>query len=451
MQRLRIALAVLLLLVFGVPGQPSSFEPAAPRAARIRWATKTIRIALSDSLYASPVAVLEGSDIEGAVRRALDSWSNAAGVKFVVVPSKLESISAVNAPDGVSLITIAATPENLSIFRDETNTARTRVFFDSETGEISEADIVLNPFPFSEDGLLLQFSTNGTPGTYDLESTLTHEIGHLLGLNHSHVAGATMQPSQGINGTYGMPALTERSLSDADNVAARGLYGPCEGLGSVKGRILNSSQLGVFGLGAAHVWLEDITSGRVTGSVTTGTDGRFNIDCLPAGDYRAMVGYSADSFSARESKRAARQSSFRSVEISGSVRVTAEKPVVINYIFVPPQNSRRSLDPRMFGTGGDLSTAPIPARAGSKLTIYVSGLGVDQVPGSNFTLGSPFIIVNPSSLTLEQANGASPIVSFEITLAPNAPTGDYTIRLQANSGETAYLVGALTVEKAGVE
>lgn len=38
------------------------------------------------------------------------------------------------------------------------------------------------------------WSTTGTSNAYDLQGVFTHELGHLLGLNHSGVSGATMWP-----------------------------------------------------------------------------------------------------------------------------------------------------------------------------------------------------------------------------------------------------------------
>src|SRR4029453_11478222 len=154
--------------------------------------------------------------------------------------------------DGVSLITIAGTGDNVALFAEGNTTARTRVFYDLDTGEINEADIVINPYPYSETGAPPHFSHGGTPGPYDLESTVAHEIGHLLGLNHSHVVGATMQASQALNGTYGLPAITERRLRDAAQAAARSLYGPLEKTGSIEGRILSSVDGSLLSATAAH-------------------------------------------------------------------------------------------------------------------------------------------------------------------------------------------------------
>src|SRR6266498_3075645 len=265
MRRPNPILALIALLAFVVSSQPSSFDlPAASQDRQIKWPTKNIQIALSTSLTAPSPAIKPASDVLGAVERALASWSQAANVKFVEGPSKAQSVSPANSGDGISLITVAATAENLALFSEENTTARTRVFYDPDTGAITEADIVINPFPYSGEGEPLQFSTDGTPGTYDLESTLAHEIGHLLGLNHSHVIGATMQAFQALNGTYGLPAITERTLSEADEAAVRTLYGVFEKTGSIEGKILNSIGGSLLPATAAHVWIEDLATGKVT-------------------------------------------------------------------------------------------------------------------------------------------------------------------------------------------
>jgi hypothetical protein len=369
-------------------------------------------------------------------------------VTFVVVSSKLQSISQVDREDGVNLITVAPTAENLAVFGEGNNAARTRVFYDPATGAISEADIVINPYPYSAEGAPLQFSTDGTPGTYDLESTLAHEIGHLLGLGHSSVIAATMQASQALNGTYGLPAVTGRTLSEADQVAVRGIYGPCKNLGSVEGRILSSSQGTLILAAGTHVWIEDLASGRVIASGLTASSGTFSLNCIPAGDYRAIAEYGGGPGlepTVGSDKLNGRQQAFRSVEISGNLRVAASKATSLNYVLVPLQNSLPALSPHLLGTNVELSTVPLPLEAGSKFTLYLGGEGVDQVPGSGFSVSSPFITIDPGSLTLEQFHNSTPVISLEVTVAPNAPPGDYSIRFQSDSGELAYLVGGLTV------
>ncbi len=384
------------------------------------------------------------SDVIGAAQRALDSWSKAANVTFEVVSSKAQSISPTNRGDDISLITIAPTAENLAIFGEGNNAARTRVFYEPATGEITEADIVINPFPYSAENVPLQFSTDGTPGTYDLESTFAHEIGHLLGLSHSAVIASTMQASQGLNGIYGLSAVTERTLSAADLIAVRNLYERCENLGSVDGKIQSNIDGKYLPVSAAHVWLEDVFSGRVVASSQTTSDGKFRIGCVPTGDYRVMAEY-LDQQLLEGTRPRGRKRAFRSVEISNLVRVAPDKPATLNYDLVPPQSSAPTLSPRFLGLNAELSTSPLPVEAGTKLTVYVGGDGVDQVPGSGLSVSSPFITVDPASLTLQEFHDSTPVISFEVTLAAKAPPGDYSIRLQSNSGEVAYLAGGITI------
>jgi hypothetical protein len=65
--------------------------------------------------------------------------------------------------------------------------ALTTVTYDKGTGEIWDADIELNT---AEHTIVVNVSP--APGTFDLESILTHEIGHFFGLGHSPLPDAVM-------------------------------------------------------------------------------------------------------------------------------------------------------------------------------------------------------------------------------------------------------------------
>jgi hypothetical protein len=451
MGRCRILLALLTMLACMGVGQPSTFEPARSAKRQIRWAKKTIPIALSSSLTFPNTSIKAQSDIAGAIHRALATWSIAANINFAEFPSKAQSISAVDHRDGVNLITVAATAENLAIFGDEGSPARTRVFYDADTGEINEADIVINPYPYSAGGAPIEFSTDGTPGTYDLQSTLTHEIGHLLGLNHSSVIGATMNASQAPNGIFGLPAISERTLSESDRSAVKSIYGARGDAGSIEGRILNNQQGNILPAAYTHVWIEDERNGRVMASGATNSNGAFNLAGLAPGYYRVMAEYpnvdgtEGETLTLDPDRRSSRPS-FRAVEIASGLRVAANKSALINYILVPPQNLPATLSPRFVGVNGELSTVPVPATPGTKLTVYLSGEGLEQVPGIGLFVTSPYLTVDPASIMSHQFASAAPVISFDVTIAVDAPPGDYSIRLQSNSGETAYLVGALTIK-----
>jgi matrixin/carboxypeptidase family protein len=411
------------------------FEPAAQQVRKIRWPKKTIQVSLSTSLLSPGANIKPDSDVEGAARRALARWSSLTNINFIVTWSTLSSISPADAGDGISLLTIANTPEN-EAFNSEAMTGRTRVFFDPDTGNIAEADISINPRPKTEDGTELQFSTDGTAGTYDLEATFTHEIGHLLGLDHSAVLSSTMQSRQAFNGTFGLPALTERTLSEDDRQKVQSLYGSRQKLGRIEGRLSDNRVPGTLtALNGVNVWAENVATGRVIASDVTADDGTYKLEGLVPGQYRVMVAAPGGGAGAQK---------FRSFELSNQVAVKTDAATPVNSSLVPSQVS--SLNPKVIGLNAELSTVALPLAPGKRVKIYLGGEGVDQVPGTSILVNSPYFTVDPSTLAREQIAAPFPIVSVELLVAANVPFGDYTIRLQSNSGETAYVPGAITID-----
>ncbi len=412
----------------------SEFEPTTQTARKIKWPRKTIEVAFSTSLQSPGANIKSDSDVVGAARRALARWSSLSNINFIVTWSSATSISPADAGDGISLITIATTPDN-EAFNFASTTGRTRVFFDPESGNIAEADISINPRPRSEDGTQLQFSTDGTPGTYDLEATFTHEIGHLLGLDHSALLSSTMQPRQAFNGTFGLPAMTERTLSEDDRQKVLSLYGTRIRTGRIEGRLIDNRIPGALTpLNGVNIWAENVVNGRVIASDVTAEDGSYRLEGLAPGQYRVIVSAPSDSGSQK----------LCSFELSNQVMVKADAATPLSSSLVPQQAS--ALNPRVIGLNAELSTVALPLAPGRRVKIYFGGEGVDQVPGTSISVNSPYFTVDPATLAREQIAAPYPIVSVEVVVAPNAPFGDYTLRLQSNSGETAYVPGAITID-----
>ena len=64
--------------------------------------------------------------------------------------------------------------------------AVTLTTYNDDTGELIDTDIIINGE--------MRFGLSGERNRYDLDTVLTHELGHVLGLDESDVRGATMFP-----------------------------------------------------------------------------------------------------------------------------------------------------------------------------------------------------------------------------------------------------------------
>jgi len=176
----------------------------------------------------------------------------------------------------------------------------------TEVGQILDADIYFNP-----SGSQVAFATpqalTANPKAYDLESVLTHELGHSLGFSHSAVWSAMMfpfAPAPGsISGVRPTAQQPDAPLGEDDRTGLRVLYpDPADTVhqGSIRGQIFPANPLalpaappGVTGVFGTHVVAVDASSGAVAGATMGGWsctgagpaqfDGTYEIDGLAVG------------------------------------------------------------------------------------------------------------------------------------------------------------------------
>src|SRR6185369_5845203 len=127
---------------------------------------------------------------------------------------------------------------------------------------IVESDIVFNGLQMN---WFSDFFDSTNSGQF-IESSTLHEIGHLLGLEHSPVGGATMfaRSTTGVG--------TQAGLSEDEIAAARTIY-PATGspLNNLGGHVTMNA-MPVFG---ATILLENMSGNLEQGTVSRG-DGSFN-------------------------------------------------------------------------------------------------------------------------------------------------------------------------------
>ena len=393
---------------------------------RLRWKNTTIKIALSNSLTKQNPNIKANSDVTDAIQRSLETWEKAANVKFQINWTERQSVSpAGNAGDGVSLITIAQTAENLLFFGGDSYeiSARTRTFF-NRRGAISEADIVLNPYQ--------QFSTDGSIGTFDLQAVLTHEIGHLLGLDHSFIIGATMNENQGKNGVYNLPAFNARTLAEDDIAGIRSLYGAnileenC--CGTINGKL---SFIGGKAAKNFQVWAQDPETGRVIAGVMTSSDGSFRLEGLPAGEYQI--------YSQKTGEKA--NNSFPSRNI-GEITVQNGRSVDFTRKL---QAKPGSSNLQFLGLNGQISELAVGVNSGRSYIVYLGGKNFDANDVAVF-FDSPFFTATPNTFTKIDYSSDVSAVSFEVKVAAGTPAGEYGIFVKTRNGFTECLAGSLIVD-----
>ncbi len=307
--------------------QHTRFDVSAPGSINRQWST---------SLGTSPVTILTATqtapgrtdEIQAVIQASLSVWTNVSGT--LLTPSTLGTLQqtatagACTSSDGLNTICFNLNDPGFALgvlaFTRVVSADTVGERLSSTTapstfvGEILDADVLLLP---GNSGVT--FATPAAlpsnPNAYDLESIVTHELGHSFGFNHSGEWSAMMfpfAPSPGQRtGTRPTPQSLDAPLSDDDRTGLRVLYpDPSDSvhIGTISGRVLPANPLtlpispaGVSGIFPAQVVAVDNATGTVAASVLAGWscgdpgpaqfDGTFSLQRLLVGNSQSYQIY----------------------------------------------------------------------------------------------------------------------------------------------------------------
>ena len=217
-QWLAATVAALLFCSTVQAEELAQFEPLRLNGEFVRWfpqadGTIHLRYAIADQEAITPEAtncrkmrapsgIIANANISPQrfsrmLRDAFDSWERVAGLHFVETSDPAHAdilIGAQSEPVGYAFTSVLPGDRVQDGFR-----------------EIRKAAICLNPERAWKDG------RGGDPRVYDLSYTLTHEIGHVIGLDHPSRSGHLMS----FRYSEDLPGLTEGDIAGANFV-----YGP---------------------------------------------------------------------------------------------------------------------------------------------------------------------------------------------------------------------------------
>lgn len=173
------------------PVSDASGTPVSPAVTQV-WAQRCVPYFINRNN-----SLLSGDARRQLLRQSFDQWSSPNCTDLELFDAGYTNDGAEfdpNRSDNQNVITALENPQEAAAFFPDNNmVALTITAFSTRSGEIFDADLVVNAASFTfEDVSNPAACRTREPAPFDLRSILTHEIGHIIGFDHPDAPEATM-------------------------------------------------------------------------------------------------------------------------------------------------------------------------------------------------------------------------------------------------------------------
>lgn len=356
-------------------------------------------------------------DIQGrghvpALRNAIAEWNGATGTsaRLLEVTNTAEQNSQDWASGARHLIMFDETNSSGFFPKGSGIVAVTPVSF-FNGGNIIDADVLFN-------GRSFRFTTEGTAGRFDVQDVATHELGHVLGLDHTGAAGASLNPY--VDTTQ----LLHRSISVDEVHGLRDAY-PSAGHGTLGGQIVRSSN----GVRVPGAWVAARDAdGRLAGAALCDGDGRFTMRGMDPGTYTVYATPLDAPVSASN------------LTPGHSIQTNFESTVLGTAVISGTGTTQ--MGTRQVGPDVELSLGrasddfPLHAVSGASRTFLLRGRGL--WPGASLVASDP-------SLTIENVVWGGFWLMFDVVTPADEPPGHVDLTVRNGSGDVSILCAGIEV------
>ena len=387
---------------------------------------------------------IPGTADADAIVRAFQHWEGIGTSRAAFVRGTDQAIQAAN-NDGINAVYFAEgvrTPiggvnTNVDGFISLTPVFSTTA--GANKGLILDANIILNGRQFT-----WTVTPDSVPASFDVESVVTHEVGHFIGLDHSGVLNATMAPR------YLPGEARQRTLESDDIAGASAVYpdGNFATNGTISGLVGRPTP--VFG---ALVAVED-PEGRVLEESITASNGSYAAPGLTSNDYNVYV-------EPVDKTPPTTTNFFDETDLGGVYGATVDPNFfaslpLLTTVTAPSATTRSfsvgSSAPAINITkiGARASTLPSVVFRNAPTFVFAGDNNVFVgVAGPNITTGAVFEItgtgITDNGLASNGTVDGEPYVIHSISVSPTADAGLRTFRVTSGALGRTYATGGLEV------